>query len=149
MNGLKVGAPADRPTYVPRKTAERDVVMPGFTGLPSVPMKPTSIARTLSRASRPPTMCPRGQVSWNSTRSRGAPVDAGTTTHGPATGTQTMSPSHSFAPPAGAATASAAAGDDDRAERAHALHGTLLKRNTEVVAAMSRSTASDAPRTRR
>jgi hypothetical protein len=108
MNGLKVAALAERPTYVPRKTADRDVVIPGFTGLPVVPMKATSIARTLRRASVPPTMYPRGQVSWYSTRSRGTPVDAGTTTQGPATGMQTMSPSHSLAPPAGAATVSAA-----------------------------------------
>ena len=55
MNGRKVGAAAERPAYVPRKIADRDVVIPGLTGLPSVPMKPTSIARTLSWASRPPT----------------------------------------------------------------------------------------------
>ena len=56
MKGLKVGAtPEERPTYVPRKTAERDVVIPGFTGLPVIPMKPTSIARRLRRASVPPT----------------------------------------------------------------------------------------------
>jgi hypothetical protein len=51
---LKVGARSVRPTYVPVKTTERAVEIPGFTGLPSVPRKPTSIGRTLSRASRPP-----------------------------------------------------------------------------------------------
>ena len=107
MNGRKVAAAAARPAYVPRKTTEREVVIPGFTGLPREPMNPTSIARTLSRASRPPTTCARGHVSWNSTRCRGIEVDAGTTTQGPATGTHTMSPSHSSAPPAGAATARA------------------------------------------
>ena len=36
MNGLKVGAAlADRPTYVPRNTAERDVVIPGSPGFRS------------------------------------------------------------------------------------------------------------------
>jgi hypothetical protein len=63
MNGLKLGARADAPTYVATKTADREVVIPGWTGLPSVPMKLTSIARPLSRASSPPTTCPRGHVS--------------------------------------------------------------------------------------
>jgi hypothetical protein len=107
-NGRKVGALAELPAYIPKKTADRDVVIPGLTGLPSVPRKLTSMARRLNRASRPPTTWFFGQVSWNSTRCRGAVVEAGTTTHGPGTETQTMSPSHSFAPPAGAATASAA-----------------------------------------
>ena len=65
--------------------------------------------RTLRRASSPPTTWPRGHVSWYSTRARFSPVEAGTTTHGPATGTHTISPSHSFAAPAGSAATNAAA----------------------------------------
>ena len=55
------------PTYVAVKTALRDVVIPGLTGLPSVPAKETSTAGVLSSASSPPTMYPRGQSSWYST----------------------------------------------------------------------------------
>jgi hypothetical protein len=55
MKGLKLGARGDAPTCDARKTVDRDVEMPGFTGLPSVPRKLTSIPRSLSRASRPPT----------------------------------------------------------------------------------------------
>ena len=44
-----------RPTNDPKKTADRDVVTPGLTGLPSIPRNPTSIARWLSSASSPPT----------------------------------------------------------------------------------------------
>jgi hypothetical protein len=54
--GLKLGAPADPPTYEATNTTDRDVEIPGFTGLPSIPTKLTSIARWLSRASSPPTM---------------------------------------------------------------------------------------------
>ncbi len=35
--GLKLRAPDDPPTYVPTKVTERDVVMPGLTGLPEHP----------------------------------------------------------------------------------------------------------------
>jgi hypothetical protein len=55
MNGLNVGARSERPTYVAMNTAERVVVIPGLTGLPSFPKKDTSMGRTLSRASRPAT----------------------------------------------------------------------------------------------
>ena len=48
-----------------------------------------SIRRSESSASRPPTMYPRGHESWYSTRRPEAEVAAGTTTHGPAIGTQT------------------------------------------------------------
>ena len=34
----------DCPTYVAEEDAERDVVIPGLTGLPSLPRKETSIA---------------------------------------------------------------------------------------------------------
>ena len=44
-NGLKLGDRGDVPTYTPRKVTDRDVVMPGLTGLPSLPRKLTSIAR--------------------------------------------------------------------------------------------------------
>jgi hypothetical protein len=43
--GRKLAERALPPTYEATKTTERDVVMPGLTGLPSVPRKVTSIAR--------------------------------------------------------------------------------------------------------
>jgi hypothetical protein len=43
--GLKLGARGDSPTYEATKTTEREVEIPGFTGLPRVPRKLTSIAR--------------------------------------------------------------------------------------------------------
>src|SRR6476659_8122896 len=108
-SGLKVGVARARPAYVPRKTTERDVEIPGLTGLPSAPRNAMSIARTLNRASRPPATWPFGHVTCHSMRTRGTAVDAGTTTHGPDTGTHTCRPSHSCAAPAGPAPTSAAA----------------------------------------
>src|SRR5262249_43552517 len=96
-------------TAVPVKTADRLVVMPGFTGLPSRASKLTSIPLSVSSASRPPTMNPFGQVSWYWTLGRGTAVPVGTTTQGPATGAQTMKPRHSFVAPAGAAKETSAA----------------------------------------
>src|SRR5207247_628518 len=55
MCGRKLGVPPDPPTYVAEKTAVRDVVMPGFTGLPVLPTNVMSIARSVSSASSPPT----------------------------------------------------------------------------------------------
>jgi hypothetical protein len=108
-NGLKLGDRGDVPTYAPRKVTEREVVMPGLTGLPSLPKKLTSIARWLRRASRPPTIWPRGHVSCHEAWGRDDPAAVGTTTHGPAIGMHTWSPSHSFALPAGVTSVSAAA----------------------------------------
>src|SRR4051794_10502209 len=55
MCGRKLAAGTRPRTRRPRKTASRDVVMPGLTGLPSVPMKPMSMPRVESSASRPAT----------------------------------------------------------------------------------------------
>lgn len=55
MNGRKVGARAVAPTYLATKTTDRDVVIPGLIGLPSLPTNVTSMPRSLSRASTPPT----------------------------------------------------------------------------------------------
>ena len=74
--------------------------MPGLTASSS-PMKVMSIPRSDTSASSPPTMCPRGQRSWYSTWGLGTLVPTGTETHGPATGTQTIKPSHSSAACAG------------------------------------------------
>ncbi len=120
--GRKLGARAEAPTYEATKTASREVVIPGFTGAPSAPRKPRSIARSLSSASSPPTMKPFGQESWYSTRGRGTPRPVGTTTHGPATGTQTIRPLHSFVAPAGA-TPSASAEAASAASTATRLTG--------------------------
>src|SRR5690349_2587109 len=76
--------------------------MPGFTGLPRDPRKETSTPLELSSASSPPTTYRLGHVIRYSTCGRGAPPPIGTTTHGPAFGTQTMRPSHSRVAPAGA-----------------------------------------------
>src|SRR5262245_47675334 len=68
MCGRKLAAErVSSPTYVPVKTAELVVVIPGLTGLPSVPVKERSIAVEVNSASRPPTMYPRGHLSWYST----------------------------------------------------------------------------------
>ncbi len=48
-------------------------------------------------------------MSCHETPGRAGPPELGTETHGPATGTHTCSPSHSFALPAGDAATSAAA----------------------------------------
>ncbi len=80
--------------------------------------------RTLSRASSPPTMWPRGHVSWYSTRARDRPVDAGTTTHGPGTGTHTCSPSHSFAAPAGSSSRERGRHDATSPDDAQTRHQT-------------------------
>ena len=53
--GLKVSVFLALPTYVATKTTVREVVIPGATGLPVLPMKETSIARLVSSASMPPT----------------------------------------------------------------------------------------------
>jgi len=53
---LKLDKPDDLPTCFATNVTDREVVIPGLTGLPSVPRKLTSIARRLSSASRPPTM---------------------------------------------------------------------------------------------
>src|SRR5215467_1644229 len=95
MCGRKLAEAAVPPTYEPTNTTDVEAVIPGLTGLPSEPMKETSIARWLSCASSPPTTYRRGQASWNSTFGRGTEPFVETTTQGPALGTQTMSPSHS------------------------------------------------------
>ena len=118
--------------------------MPGFTGLPSFPRNWTSIARTLSRASSPPTMWPRGHVSWYSTGVRFEPVDAGTTTHGPGTETQIWSPSHSFAAPAGTAATSAAAATAATESDTRDRHQTPFRRNADVTPPTSRRPAASA-----
>src|SRR6266550_3826774 len=46
--GRKLGAFGAFPVYVPRNNAERAVVTPGLTGLPSLPRKSMSIARSVS-----------------------------------------------------------------------------------------------------
>src|SRR5919197_1183565 len=80
--------------------------MPGLTGLPSVPRKATSMAWSLSSASSPPTTYRRGHANWYSTAALGTRSPGGKTTHGPATGTQTMKPLHSLVAPAGPGRAS-------------------------------------------
>jgi hypothetical protein len=60
MWGRKVGRRAAGPAYEATKTADRDVEIPGLTGLPIRPRKVTSIARWLSSASKPPTTYPFG-----------------------------------------------------------------------------------------
>ena len=50
-----------------RKTADVEVVMPGFTGLPSAPRKVTSTPRRLSSASSPPTTNFGGHARSNET----------------------------------------------------------------------------------
>ena len=52
-------------------------------------------------------MYPRGHVSCHATPDAPCRRELGTETHGPATGTHTCSPSHSFALPAGDAATSA------------------------------------------
>src|SRR6266545_1143230 len=106
--GLNVGAGAPTPTYEPTNATERAVVIPGLTGLPDTPRNARSMARSLSSASSPATMNPRGQVSWNWTCWRGVVWATGTTTHGPATGTQGLRPRHSLVAPAVGAAASTA-----------------------------------------
>ena len=88
MCGRNVAVRSEPPVYVATKTAARDVLTPGLTGLPIFARNAASIARSLSSASSPPTMYPRGQLSWNSTCGRCADCETGTTTHGPATRTQ-------------------------------------------------------------
>jgi hypothetical protein len=58
MKGRKLGARAVAPTYLATKTTERDVVIPGFTGLPSFPMNVTLIPRSL-RGHRAHQRCSR------------------------------------------------------------------------------------------
>src|SRR5262249_59421361 len=100
MWGGRRGFRANPPVYTPRNTTERDVVVPGPTGLPSSPGKSRSIARSLNSASSPPTRNPRGHESWNCAPPRTLPSSTGTTTHGPRTFTQTCSPRHSLVAPA-------------------------------------------------
>src|SRR5439155_3947025 len=109
MCGRNVAARLDEPTKVATNTALRDVVIPGATGLPTLPRNEMSIAGLLSSASRPPTRYPRGHESWYSTRARGAAPREGTTTHGPATRTQTCRPRHSFVASARVAPAASTA----------------------------------------
>ena len=56
MCGRKLVGRLEPPVEDATKTAARDVETPGLTGLPSLPMKATSIARLLSSLSSPPTM---------------------------------------------------------------------------------------------
>jgi len=56
MYGLKLAEPDERPTCFATNVTDREVVIPGLTGLPKSPRKLTSMARLVSRASRPPTM---------------------------------------------------------------------------------------------
>jgi hypothetical protein len=61
MKGRKYVVPAR--ACVATKSTLRAVVMPGLTGLPRVPRKTMSSARSPSTASRPPTMLRGGHVS--------------------------------------------------------------------------------------
>ena len=53
--GRKLGPFGELPVYVALKRAARLVVTPGLTGLPIFPENSTSIARSVSSVSRPPT----------------------------------------------------------------------------------------------
>ena len=120
------------------------------TGLPDAPKNQTSIARSVSSASSPPTMKPFGHVELVlHLRPRHRAATTGTTTHGPATGTHAMKPRHSLVAAGGVrrarrATASASARDDE-----HALHGTLLNQSAESAPPASRSSAASRRRSRR
>src|SRR5438067_2495472 len=84
--GRNVGGNPPIPTYLATNTMVRDVVRPGATGLPEAPRNQTSIARSVSSASTPPTTNPFGHLSWYCTSGRCSERETGTTTHGPATG---------------------------------------------------------------
>src|SRR5581483_11547915 len=71
MCGRNVGARPAAPEYVPRNSIVRAVVIPGETGLPEVPRKARSIARSESSASVPPTTQPRGHESSYLAATRG------------------------------------------------------------------------------
>src|SRR4051794_33192688 len=92
--GRNVGAPPPEPTYVATNTIVFEVVRPGATGLPAAPRNQTSIARSDSSASTPPTTNPFGHVSWDWTPLRIALCPAGRPTHGPATGAHVRKPRH-------------------------------------------------------
>src|SRR5438105_13094889 len=75
-----------------RKSAYVVVVTPGETGAPTRPSKPTRTAREVACASRPPTTArPRGHESRNCDV-----PPAGTTTQGPGTRMQAVTPWHAF-----------------------------------------------------
>ncbi len=126
-----------------RRPRARPVVMPGLTGLPSVPRKRTPSAASGTTASRPPAMLPRGQASWYSTVFRPA-GDPATATHGPGTLMQTSSPSHSFV----AGRRPAPRARDMRQRRAdeeqRASHGSLRNSAVDSAPASEQQRETDA-----
>ena len=133
MNGLNVAARRDLPTYDATNTTEREVVIPGFTGLPSCPEeRDVDRRRTLSSASSPPTTWPRGHVSWNSTRVAATPVAVGHDDPRPGDrdADHAARRTRSRPPPGGREPAAAASVTSTRRTE-DAVTQTLLKRNAE------------------
>ena len=118
------GPAASGPVYVPEKTAEPEVVIPGLTGLPSRPGE-----RDVDRGG-----AELGVETADDVAARAVELEldvrarrplAGTTTQGPTTGTQICRPLHSrvAADAAGARRARSAASTSAVAQKTR-LHGT-------------------------
>ena len=131
-SGRKVGAARAWPAYVATNTTERDVVIPGLTGLPSVPRKATSIARHAEARVEPADDVPAraGQLPLDARARHGG----GARHHDPRAGD-----GHADLEP-GALVRRACrqrederrgAGDEERSERGRGPHGTRLKRKAD------------------